>query len=120
MTGWHLWALSLGFLLLTLGFRGAFFFRPQAESPPAPSEHDIPTLRRLLDYATPAMLATLVTQALVGGTGTALLVARWLAGGIGLVVAIWSATRPKWRRHGLLLTTLCGMGALLGTLALFR
>lgn len=112
MMGWMLWILIVALGLVTYGLRVAFFLRPSnREAPTAQREGSpSPAFLRLLPAA---VLAALIVPALaVGGPGSALPVTQWLAGLVGLVVAIWSAKHPAWRRYAVLLTLGSGLVAL--------
>lgn len=113
MIGWPFWMLNMVLGGLTWLMRGAFFLGPQtrhiADSAPL-TKLNQPVLLR---FAFPAVLAALIASALfTSGQAFIIPTAQCLAGGVGLLVAILTATRQHWRKHCVVLTLSSGMGTL--------
>lgn len=120
MSGWIVWALIGALASVTFATRVAFFLRPGASQGATSDPMDVsdqaapPAEPRLLRFVSPAMLAALLVPALgLGGSGgTPFPLSRWLAGLVGLAVALLSATHPTWRRYVVPLTLLGGLGTI--------
>lgn len=119
MSGWTVWALIGALSSVTFATRIAFFLRPSASQGATSDPMDVPDQAappaepRLLRFVSPAMLAALLVFALgLGGSGTPFPLSRWLAGLVGLAVALLSATHPTWRRYVVPLTLLGGLGTI--------
>jgi branched-subunit amino acid transport protein len=102
MTSWAIWALMLTLGLATYAMRAAFFVECKR---PLPQR-----LQQALRFVPPAVLAALAVPALVSA-GAGFSLPRLIAGVVGLLVAICTATRPAWRNNSVLLTVVSGMSA---------
>lgn len=108
---WTSWVLILALGIATNAMRAAFFVGYKRPLPRA--------LQRALHFAPPAILAALAVPALVSA-GRAFSLPRFIAGGVGVLVAVCSTAHPAWRSKSILLTVVSGMSALwLLTLAHF-
>ncbi len=102
MTSWAIWALMLTLGLATYAMRAAFFVGCKR---PLPQR-----FQQALRFVPPAVLAALALPALLS-TGTGFSLSRLIAGMVGMLVAICTATRPAWRNKSVLLTVVSRMSA---------